>query len=196
MSNGIIAFIVLVVIIAITITIIQYIYDVRDYFRMRPFVACISEYTNIAGLKTLDQDPYVIGKALIIDKTKNEILDPEKPYFFNLPKELQPARPEEVGTIVWLEWGKVAVAKYKYEDASRESTLYDYDANIQTCKVTIIDKNIPAIIGQSNFRGMDPPKSLRVGVNETAYIKNGQLRWYGDRPEEEIVNYLKKLPRR
>jgi hypothetical protein len=138
------------------------------------FEAHLQEYTVITGLNPdfQSENSYIRGKVITVDIGKNKI----DQIYFNLPKDMVAKNPEEVGTIVWLKWEDVRVGTYSPSgDAAYEIT----------CEVTIIDKTEAIIVDKKSFTGTSPPPTmLREGPG------------YGSKPTDEVVNYLKSLPRR
>ncbi len=135
--------------------------------KLAPFKKHLDEYTA-APDSTIVGDAYIKGKIITIDKEKNKV----DPLYLKLPKELHATQPEEVGTIVWLEWGE-----------EKDGTYTDGSgAYVYTCQVTIIDKSLRAIIGQRIFRGSSPPA-----------VKTGAGSRYGSKPTNKIIDYLAYL---
>src|SRR5262249_54770928 len=66
-----------------------------------PFVARIAEFTPAAPARDL-QPPYRRGKVMPIVMPGKGIDN----IILSFPDTLRPANPDEVGTIVWLQWGK------------------------------------------------------------------------------------------
>lgn len=142
-----------------------------------PFMNHVKEYSTISGLKnSVRTSPhrmqaYLKGKIITVNKENNRIDN----IYFDLPEELRAAKPEDVGTIIWLKWGENKVGSYTDGE----------DAIVNNCHVTIIDKSISAIVDERNFRGSDPPK-----------VKHGSGSDSGSMPTKEIVNYLQSLPKK
>jgi hypothetical protein len=150
-------------------------FGIRSGFRRlrsAPFEKHLSEYASIRGLEREQAaEAYIRGKIVAVNRSENQIDD----IYFDLPQELRAAQPEEVGTVVWLEWGADRIGMYT--DGA--------GAYAHTCKVTIIDMSIPAIIAERDFRGSRPPET-----------KSGSGSRYGSKPTDKIVGYLKGLPRK
>jgi hypothetical protein len=151
-------------------------YSIKDASLQDPFKDHVREYSTVSGLKnSVRTSPhrtqaYLKGKIITVNKKENRIDD----IYFKLPEELRATKPEDVGTIVWLDWGEDRVGFYLGSHG---------DATVNTCHVTIIDKSVPAIVGEINFRGSDPP--------ERSYGSSS-----GSMPTEVIVNYLRNLPKK
>jgi hypothetical protein len=94
---------------------------------------------------------------------------------FMLPKELRSLSPDDVGTIMWLQWGKQDVGRYEGGAPAR----------VQTCEVTLIDKATFSVVAQRDFRGSAPPEKISSKSSEGV----------GSAPISEIVTFLKSLPR-
>ncbi len=138
-----------------------------------PFEKHLAEYTAeptrpSGGFPTT----YIKGKVVPVEFRKGkQAIDY---LYFDLPPELKAQTPEEVGTVVWLEWGEDQVGDYDDDDP----------AFVQTVKVSVIDKERGRMVGQKSFRGGPPP-------NTKTYDGPG----YGPKPTAEIVQYLTSLPR-
>jgi hypothetical protein len=111
---------------------------------------------------------YVKGKVIPVDLKNNKI-----DWFYY---DLRANQPEEVGTVVWLEWGEKKVGQYGASGGG---------AFVRTCNVTIIDHAQRLIVGRHYAEGGPPPTTSRRGASQ-----------YGSYPTENIVNYLRGLPRR
>jgi hypothetical protein len=136
-----------------------------------PFKAHFSEYTTVSSLKPNRAQAYLKGKIIAVNKKEKKIDD----IYFKLPEELRATKPENVGTIVWLDWGEDEVGTYT--DAET--------ATVITCHMTVIDKSIPAIVGEINFRGDDPPE-LKKRLDSSS----------GTTPDEDIVFFLQNVPKK
>src|SRR5207248_1841027 len=127
--------------------------DVIPRHKKAPFQNHLNEYTSSVS-RTLPGEPYIKGKVILINKKENKVDD----LFFSLPEELRPSTPEEVGTVVWLEWGERQVGYYGSKDSSWDQTFSP--ATMWHCDVTIIDLSIPAIlINKKYFVGSAAPST-------------------------------------
>jgi hypothetical protein len=152
----------------------------------------VREYSTVSGLKNPARtsphqtEAYLKGKIITVNKKEKRLDD----IYFDLPEELRATKPEDVGTIVWLEWGKDEAGFYcDWSDVLCKDGItppkHDDPATVNTCHVTIIDKFIPAIVGEMSFMGSDPPqRKTRSGSSS------------GSMPTEEIVAYLQSLPKK
>ena len=114
------------------------------------------------------------GKMVVVD-TKTRDIDGD--VFFGLPDALRASRPEEVGTVVQLAYGR-APGPGVYGKERLPSF-------IQTCQVTVIDRAGRGVIAAALLRGGKPPEG----------IEEGQKEGVGPKPTQEIIDYLKGLPR-
>lgn len=112
----------------------------------------------------------VKGKIIPIDVKAREI----DYVYFDMPDDIRPIKPEDVGTVALLEWDKVQVGTY-----SGGSPAYQ-----QTVRVTVVDKDTRGVIGQAEYQGSMPPQRKKSSESGT-----------GSKPEGEVVNFLKTLPR-
>jgi hypothetical protein len=149
-------------------------FGVRSIVRARavaPFKPHVAAYlTQPAGAPPADGKAAIKGKVITVDRKGQEV----DYLYFDLPEEMRAGKPEEVGTVVWLDWDKTQVGQY--DDGT--------PGYVQTCQVTVIDKGANAVVGKNAFRGGDPPKSKKKS-------ESGM----GPKPTDEIVKYLTSLPR-
>jgi hypothetical protein len=121
--------------------------------------------------------PYVRGKVLpVIHKPySGGGSGVQKDLFWELPSELRPRNPDEVGTVLWLDWEEkpfsVPYIQFTYRIIGIQ----------YVCKVTIIDRATNEKIGEKTFTGSDP---------------RGSGQYSGDKPYPQIVKYLQSLPRK
>jgi hypothetical protein len=114
------------------------------------------------------------GKIVVVDRKTQDI---DWDVFFGLPDPLRAARPEEVGTVVQLEYGR-----------EKGPGVYGKDrwpSFFQTCQVTVLDAADRRVIGTTTVRGGDPPSE----------ISDSQREGVGPPPTAPIIDYLKGLPR-
>ena len=116
------------------------------------------------------------GKMVVVDKKTQDI---DWDVFFGLPDALRASRPEEVGTIVWLEYGREQGQGVYIDGKDRRPSF------CQTCEVTVIDRAGRAVIGAALVHGGPPPERIQEGDKEGV----------GPRPTAEVIDYLKGLPR-
>jgi len=139
--------------------------------QMAPFQEHIAEYLRADLPKQVDK-PYLSGRIIPVDVGDKRI----DGIYAALPVELRADRPEDVATIVWLQWGKIKVGEYQQNKV---------EALVLTCKVTVIDKQSGLIVGENEFRGSNPPERWHAGVPN-----------YGSKPTAPVIDWLKSLPRK
>jgi hypothetical protein len=141
------------------------------------FASKMSEYLTLVPADAPvpeEATPYINGKILAIDKT-NEVGAPSAVHVA-LPEELRAQSPEEVGTVVWVEWKETRFGTY----GDSGIVAYRIDAD-----VTVIDAVKKVVIARETFQGGDPPSTAPAG--------GGPGR--GPRPVAKIVGYLEQLAR-
>ena len=118
-----------------------------------------------------DEEPYIKGKLLPIDRRKKKI----DSYIWSALPSMQLAhRYEEVQTVILLEYGESQVGTYTNGTG----------AYVRTCAVTIIDYSRGVVLAARIFSGSAPPATTSSHTGA-----------YGSNPRTEVVQYLKKLPR-
>jgi hypothetical protein len=138
---------------------------------LRPFLPHMGEYTATPR-GTEIQAAYRHKKVMPIRVNNNRGIDS---LIMSLPPQLRPGSPEEVGTILWLEWRNEVVGRY----------TDGIDAIQITCTVTLIDKSKSLIIAHNEFKGGEPPQQRKSGQPNV-----------GSEPIGPIVHWLTTLPER
>jgi hypothetical protein len=169
-NSGNFGCIALVIVIALIAGGVYGVRSCRQSSRTKPFLSHMSEYTFFPNLKESSSATGITGKAITIDKIKNEIDDT----FFDLPTELQASKPEEVGTVVWVSCNEHIAGTYT--SGSK--------AWVQSCDVTVIDKSTASVVGKRIFSSGGPPQTKSYSGD-----------WHGSKPKSEIVDYIKSLKR-
>ena len=163
--------------------------------QVKPFEAHLSEYTSAPDPKntSLTEAPYIVGKVIPLRRGEYEIhwmgaragfprgsyTELGKPedaideFYSELPTELRARTPEEVKTVIWLEWTRNVVGRY----------TSGAEAHQFKCTLSVIDRTRNAMIGQKTFYGANPPE-------KTSNVTFGTL------PLDEILQYVTSLPRR
>jgi hypothetical protein len=142
---------------------------------LRPFNDKVEEYLRIPRVSNQGaKAPGPLkGKVLPINLDTKEVDDS---LFFELADDLRPTTPEEVGTLVLLQWGSRQVGRYGEMGGS---------ASVQTCSVVVLDKERGKIVGETEVEGGPPPRT------------GSRLRGAsGSRPTDKVIAYLYSLPRR
>ena len=138
--------------------------------RLAPFKAHLSEYTVAA--EDLPGEAYIRGKVIPVDLRKNEI---DFVFYYELPKTMRAASPEEVQTVVARDCTTSQVGTYTRGGG----------AHRWTCKLQVIDLTVPRVVAVETFVGSDPPRT-----------KSGSGKAYGSKPTQETIDYLISLPLR
>jgi hypothetical protein len=146
-------------------------YLIREGWRRHTLAAFneqIAEFTKPPRKAASKVPAGMRGKLLPIDVEENRV----SPLYFELPDQLRPESPDDVGAIAWLEWGNA--------NAGKE----DSEGQVKTCKIHMIDRATNTLLGVAYFRGPRPAE--RKG-------------WFGAEepaaPKEEVLKYLTSFPR-
>jgi len=116
--------------------------------------------------------PYMRGKAVVVDISEDKPKLAE--IYFDLHPDIQAKTPEEVGTVIQLKCQEFVVGSYS--DGGRGYRT--------TCEVTVVDWIARTILGTTSFKGSEPPE-----------VKSGGKDKHGSVPDDQVLDYLKKLPR-
>lgn len=146
---------------------------VKPWLALRPFNSRLDQYRAAARANNRSSSPYTRGKIIPVDAKKDRI---DAAVMLSLPDELRATDPDEVATVAWEECDTYPVGSY-----GGKGTAYQWQ-----CKVTVFDSTDKVQTALSNtINGSDPPRSSKNGSSQT-----------GSRPTQEIVDYLKSLPRK
>ena len=130
-----------------------------------------SEESEPAGQEESKPAGVVKGKMIVLDaKTKDfdwEVTDA-------LPAELKAVKPEEVGTVVLTEWHKNKIDEY-----NNGAAAYQYSVD-----VTVVDHARRTVIAKTTKTGSEPPYETSNSSEDS-----------GSKPTNDVVEYLKGLPR-
>jgi hypothetical protein len=135
----------------------------------------LSEYLRTPKPIDPSGEAFIRGKLVIVDPDKKAV----DWTMFELDERWRAQNPEEVGTVVWLNWGTKRVGEYRSGSNKRG------DAYVHTVRVTVIDKKTATIVGSIEFTGDDPPPAA-TGFSDQ----------YGTKPTNKVAIYLRSLPRR
>jgi hypothetical protein len=134
--------------------------------------------------KPASADPstaYLRGKVLPFGRQQAGGPGVDEELFWALPSDLRPRTPDEVDTVVWLDWTEKHITTPQY--AWRPYWILGRQ---RICKVTVIDKRTNKKLASRTFVGPDP----------TAGTDGKTIKGMGPRPDKEILNYLLNLPRK
>jgi hypothetical protein len=109
-------------------------------------------------------------KMIVIDMREKDV----DSLYWDLPEELRAATPDEVGTVVWMEWDKIQRMIY--------GTKPGWQHHV---KVTVIDMSRKTVVAHGCFIGSMPPSSISSRSSEGN----------GSKPTDEVVRFLATLPR-
>jgi len=174
-STGLIGFIILIFLIAA--------YNaVRIAPELKSLKPYLDEYIVISGYEESKLAPYIRGKIIIVDKDRTDIDRAHK----WLPNDLRAASADEVKTVVLLEREREQLYAYGTRDVlNHYGWMPTAKGYIRTCKLTIIDKTIPAIVYVQTFKGSKPPDWTTRSKDK-----------YGSDPTKDVVKFLKEFPRK
>lgn len=156
---------------AVVIWILVEIRDSKKIRHLAPFQTHLQIWTAYEGEPTSD-GAYVKGKIILIDHLAMKIDN----LTFDLPEELRPSSPEEVGTVIWLEWYTAPGPQYvAFPGSSQPVGRGSFGA----CRVVVIDV------------------STRVKLCETHIKSDSPVAPNSDpaHPTGKVIEYLMKLPR-
>lgn len=117
------------------------------------------------------------GKAVAVDLNNKTI---DKNTYLSLPGELRAANASEVATVV-------QIVRFRQEQVG----TYDnrLRAMLAHYKVTVIDRSTRVILGTTEIRGLDPPKTI-----PRVYKLGEDI--YGGLPTGDIVAYVQELAKK
>jgi len=169
------------------------------------FVPRLAEYLRIDGLKpdtaAIVHKDYRIRKAVLINRMDKQTMEtlrdapnvtcPEVAEqddgewagvnwkeHAKLPDRIRSARPDEVETIIWINWSLQKAGRPKEGKSARRIV----------CNVTLIDKPTSLIVGETVIRGATPtieddsPK-LVIGTRPTRSLVDAITEWGGGKKE-------------
>jgi hypothetical protein len=172
--------------------------EIQKMRQLEALKAKSPEYVTLPDKVQLTQEPY-INKKIALFKTWQGSRGPDQElqnYFgaFINPgeeviKELLANSPDEVGTVVMVEdnskeRGCKEVPKGNYRDAETGDV---YGGYVEVCELTIVDRQIPAVILRKKFEGK---------LDDREYIRKGSGKVVGRVDYGEVYSFLTSLPRR
>jgi hypothetical protein len=92
--------------------------------------------------------------------------------YFDLPADMRAGKPENVETVVLLDWGRSHVAPYEGGGAAYR----------HTCDVYVVDKESKKLRAFQTFTGGEPPSQTSTPAGSDDY---------GSKPTQQIVDFLK-----
>lgn len=153
--------------------------------RLNPFKVYAYHWRS---LSTPASEPYVRGKVItIVEKDGASLVDP---LFMELPNELQPSTPDEVGTIAQFYCDSIVVGRYH---SAQDGSQNQGAARQQRCKIALFERPSGDLIDRQILYGGEPPPSITVRVKPGETSSGGAT---GSSPRAQLVEYLSSLPRR
>lgn len=148
-------------------------------------VASAKEVAALSPPLKLEKAPYLKGKVLIVQSDKGVVLFTRSPEVFGLSKERVAHSPGDAQTVVQVACEKgESVGNYITKDAAkRKIPVYAL-----RCKISIIDKTIPAVIAQKTIVNKD----VSFIAREKTFTEFDQEHVLGI-PYTEIKEYLTSL---
>jgi hypothetical protein len=144
------------------------------------------ELSQIPPREQLTAQPYIKGRALVVSKKQDPpgmLIEDPIVWGSDEAKELMAESPEQVETVVVLNFSKEAAATYQVEGGT--GSLYGHR---EVCEVILIDRSIPAVTHRKTFRGPDlPPRKV---------VREGQPEVLSPVDLTTVRNYVMRLPRR
>ena len=149
--------------------------------------AQLGELSQIPPREQLTDQPYIRGRALVVTRRQDNpyplMEDPVTWGGSDRAKELMAEAPEQVGTVVVLNYSKEKAASYKIENSNGGIA-----GNREVCEVVIIDRSVPAVIHRETFRGPDLPPTRVVRDTQHEILSPVDL--------TTVRNYVMNLPRK
>lgn len=112
-----------------------------------PLRGHVEGFLDMSVVSSNTDRPYLVPRVIVLDRDKRNIHD----LTCELPQDLVPIRPEDIGTVVWLETEKDFVGTYTSGKAAFRLNW----------KLTLIDVRKSSQIVQRKFIGGPPPKVVR-----------------------------------
>jgi hypothetical protein len=148
-------------------------------------IARLEEFSQVPPREQLTDQPYIKGRALVITRRPDYPLGMEDPVLWgsDKAKELMAESPEQVETVVVMNYSKEAAGSYQIVGASG-----GVSASREICEVVVIDRSIPAVIHRKTFRAPDPVASTSISHTQTEVVSSVDLTM--------VRTYVLNLPRR
>ena len=154
------------------------------------FAPAIASFASMADWPYASGSPYLKGRAVPVDLGEPVVdwgLVGEPTTFtpnhvsqilHDLPKSIVAWKPDQVGTVILLVWKRDVIGHFPSGDAAYRVL----------CEVTVVDVAASAVVGRETFWGGGPP--------EVKFLTRTRGDIGGTVPDDEIVEWIKALPRR
>lgn len=161
-----------------------------DRDQIRPFEPYASEYANTSGFQKLPKGAvrYITGKVICVSigpqyynvyHHMEAITGPVVDYAsVHLPKDLRATRPEDVGTVVLLDWRFQQTATYTNRSIGGYHIL----------TASFVDRRANVLIGEVSYRGPDPPDRIINNNNQTDRDVYDLV--------DQLIKYIARLPKK
>ena len=146
----------------------------------------LQELSRLPPREQPTDQPYVRGRALVVTKRQDPpIMMMEDPVTWgsDRAKDLMAEAPEQVGTVVVLNYSEEKAASYNIQGSTGGIGGYR-----EVCEVIVIDRSIPAVIHRETFRGPDLPPTKVVRETQSIILSPVDL--------SAVRNYVMSFPRR
>jgi hypothetical protein len=147
--------------------------------------ARLEEFSQIPKSEQLTDQPYLKGRVLVVTRKPDmPFLEmTQQPYYWpsDRAKDVLAQTPEQVGTVVVLNYSKEKAGSYKVVEGSGGVSAFR-----EVCELILIDRSIPAVIHRKTFRGPDPASATSISHYQTEVLTPVDL--------TELRNYIMKLP--
>lgn len=151
--------------------------------------ARLEEFSQIPPREQLTEQPYVKGRALVITRRHEPaVVTREDPVYWggqdpNRVRALMAESPEQVGTVVLLNYSKERAGDYNIVGESGGVAAFR-----EVCELIVIDRSIPAVIHRRIFKGPDPLSATSINQRQAEVTTSVDL--------NTLRNYIVNLPRR
>jgi hypothetical protein len=157
----------------------------KDSKKLGDLILKDAEFSRIPETKKLTQKPYINGKIRILAK------EPQVPgyrgYDLKINEERLAKTPEEVGTVVLLDFKRNKFALYEKLTVSENGKSPTVNGYFWTCEMMLIDRSIPAVIYKETFRGNKPDEMVFSNKTNADTVD-------GAKPDASIIYFLNSTP--
>ncbi len=144
-----------------------------------------AEFSKIPPTTKLTKQPYINGKIRILAKEPS--LPGYRGYDLKIYEERLAKSPEEVGTIVLLDFKQNRFGTYEEVSPIPGNKPVRVNGYFWTCEMTVIDRSIPAVIYKETFKGNKPDQFVRADEKSTDSVN-------GTKPDASVTYFLNSTP--
>lgn len=149
-----------------------------DEARARRFEKSLAGYLELATAATAPTRPYRRGRVVVIDLGTRQI----DPCTHGLARAIRAESPDDVGTIVFVQWLPEYLDTYYSVRGQALARAYVTNAHL-----ILVDVTLGKQVGMKTIRGESPPDSVVRSASE----REGE---YGPRPVSGVIDYIASLP--